>query len=264
MKITALVENKGNGIVKGVHGLSLYIETEKHKLLVDLGPDETLFANAVALGVDLAAVDTIILSHGHDDHGGALRAFLAQNTRAKVYVQRAAFEPIYFKFGPAKVKIGLEPALAEHPQIVRLDGDAVIDEELSLFVVTGEEKCHSTANDTLYDARGRDRFLHEQNLIIREGEKTALVLGCGHKGVVNILERAGVQPGLCVGGYHLYNPTAKKTVPEALLAEIAGELARYPDTEFYTCHCTGEEAFCYLAARLPRMHYLAAGDSIEY
>ena len=77
MKITALVENTTNQGWRTVHGLSLYIETPGHKILFDVGPDDTLFANAERAGVDLAAVDTAIISHGHSDHGGALKKFPA-------------------------------------------------------------------------------------------------------------------------------------------------------------------------------------------
>ena len=42
MRITALVENKSDCELTPVHGLALYIETEKHRLLFDLGPDDTL------------------------------------------------------------------------------------------------------------------------------------------------------------------------------------------------------------------------------
>lgn len=94
MNITALVENQSRSGLKAVHGLSLYIETAHHKILFDLGPDETLFENARALGIDLRAVDTVVLSHGHGDHGGALAAFLRLNRDARVYVQRSAFAPI--------------------------------------------------------------------------------------------------------------------------------------------------------------------------
>ena len=82
MKITALVENTSDCGLKAVHGLSFYIETRLHRLLFDLGPDGTLFHNAARLGIDLAAVDTVVLSHGHYDHGGALKRFLALNSSA--------------------------------------------------------------------------------------------------------------------------------------------------------------------------------------
>lgn len=39
MKVTVLVENTSACELEATHGLSLYIETKKHKLLFDLGPD---------------------------------------------------------------------------------------------------------------------------------------------------------------------------------------------------------------------------------
>ena len=110
MKITALVENTTNQGWRTVHGLSLYIETPGHKILFDVGPDDTLFANAERAGVDLAAVDTAIISHGHSDHGGALAAFLEVNRRAKVYIQRSAFDMHYIKILEGDtVKIEMSP-----------------------------------------------------------------------------------------------------------------------------------------------------------
>ena len=264
MKITALVENQTNSGVKAVHGLSLYIETPKHKLLFDVGPDDTLFENSEALGIDLLSVDTVIISHGHRDHGGALEQFLKLNHSAKVYVQRKAFDNHYSKssFLKGKVSVGLVPNLQRHPQVVLLDGDHTIDDELMLFTTPNIEKCKSTANRTLYSDSGRDDFSHEQNLMIF-GEKNVLILGCGHAGVVNIMEKAmAYEPQICVGGYHLWNPSTKKTVSEKLLGEISRELAEFK-VSFYTCHCTGQEAYRYLAERLTNMSYLHCGEAIE-
>lgn len=67
-------------------------------------------------------------------------------------------------------------------------------------------------NDVLYEKNEKDKFSHEQNLIIKEA-KTALIMGCGHAGVINILQKAeNFHPAICIGGYHLYNPITKKTV----------------------------------------------------
>lgn len=262
MKITALVENTSNCGLKPVHGLSLYIETDRHRLLFDLGPDDTLLQNAQKRGIDLTEVDTVVISHGHSDHGGALSAFLEVNHRAAVYVQRRAFERHYSKaLGMLKVSIGLDATLAKHPQVVLVDGEMRIDGELLLFTVQDTSKWFSPANRTLYDEDGPDRFAHEQDLMIL-GPKNVLIMGCGHCGVVNILERAAeYAPAACIGGYHLCVPAVKRTVPEEILSGVAGELQKY-DMDFYTCHCTGVQAFRYLQERVARMHYLSCGETI--
>lgn len=263
MKITSLAENTSTGGLRSVHGLSLYIETGSHRLLFDLGPDKTLFVNAEKMGIDLAAVDTVIISHGHYDHGGALGDFLKINHTAKVYVHQRAFEPHYSCLLSFKKSIGIDPALKDHPQVVLTDGEYRIDNELLLFTVSSSDKCRSTANDTLLDSSGRDSFAHEHNLIINDGA-CALVMGCGHNGVVNIMERAQpYAPQLCVGGFHLYSPSLGKTVAAELLDEIAAELKQYQNTRFYTCHCTGKEAFEHLSKLMPNLAYLSCGESIE-
>ncbi len=263
MKMTSLVENTSRCGLKAKHGLSLYIETNRHKILFDLGPDRTLFDNAKARGIDLAEVDTVIISHGHFDHGGALRDFLKVNTKAKVYVQRKAFEPHYSKALFLKLPVGMDRTLETHPQVVLVDGDHQIDGELRLFTVSDRSKCYSPANDALYDKTGKDDFSHEQNLIITE-KQTALIMGCGHAGVVNIMSRAqAYQPSVCVGGFHLYNPATKKSVPAALLDEIAEALKKYKSVRFYTCHCTGMKAFQYMAKQMPNLSYLSCGERIE-
>lgn len=263
MEIISLVENTTKSGYAVKHGLSLYIRTKAHRILFDLGPDETLFENARKADINIEEVDTVIISHGHYDHGGALKKFLEINSTARIYVQREAFEPHYSKCGFMKIPIGLDQKLKEHRQIVLLDGDCRIDGELSLFTVDKTEKCHSPANDSLYDKNGRDAFSHEQNLIVTENQ-TAVIMGCGHAGVVNIMEKAGhLRPHVCIGGFHLFNPRTKGTVPDDVLDGIVGELRRYTDTRFYTCHCTGEKAYEYLSRKMDNLHYISCGDRLE-
>ena len=66
------------------HGLSFYVETEKHKLLVDTGATDAFLKNAKVLGVNPQEIDTVILSHGHYDHGGGLLAFADVNDKALI------------------------------------------------------------------------------------------------------------------------------------------------------------------------------------
>ena len=73
MRIVTLIENTpGAPGCAHEHGLSLYIETGHHTLLLDTGATGAFADNAAALGLDLSRVDTVVLSHGHYDHAGGL------------------------------------------------------------------------------------------------------------------------------------------------------------------------------------------------
>ena len=74
---------RGNWVLDGscmccaAHGLSCLIMVRKgastRTLLFDSGPEDAVFERNVSrLGVDLGPVETIVLSHGHFDHGGAM------------------------------------------------------------------------------------------------------------------------------------------------------------------------------------------------
>ena len=259
MKITALVENTASDDFTAAHGLSFYIETKSHKILFDLGPDDTVFENATKLDIDLSKIDTVIISHGHYDHGGALREFFGVNPRAKIYLQSSAFLPHF----SGRRFIGIDDTLKTNGQIILLNGDFVIDEELSLITVSQTDKCRCGVNDVFYECEKKDSFTHEQNLIVKE-DKTALIMGCGHCGVVNIMDKAReYRPSLCIGGFHLFNPTTGETAPNELLDSIAECLREYKDTEFYTCHCTGTYAYEYLSCRMSNLRYISCGESVE-
>lgn len=264
MRITALVENQPLPGFRAAHGLSLYVEDGDRRILFDAGPDDTLLHNAGKLGIDLSGVDTVIISHGHYDHGGGLPAFLAVNSRAQVWIQRQAFRCHESRTLPPYRNIGLDPALMEHPQVRLVEGDQAVDDRLFLFTVPDRSLCPSTANSNLYEDGAPDTFAHEQNLLIRHEGGNVLLMGCCHTGVVNILRKAQpLQPRVCIGGFHLYSPARGETVSPALMDEIAAHLNRYEGLRLYTGHCTGQEACDYLSARVPGLSYLHCGESLE-
>ena len=149
------------------------------------------------------------------------------------------------------------------PNLVFTDGDAEIDEELLLFTAKGEDTFRSEANRALYAENGPDDFRHEQNLLIR-GDQNVLVMGCGHSGVIRILQSApGPRPAYCFGGFHVYNPVNRRTVSAGQLETLSAALNDYKDVRFYTCHCTGKKAFSYLQSRHENVRYIACGEQIE-
>ena len=83
MKIINLVEDtKGNSVCEYEHGLSFYVETKKHKILVDTGATDMFMRNAQVLNVDLEQIDVVVLSHGHYDHAGGIMSFSKLNKKA--------------------------------------------------------------------------------------------------------------------------------------------------------------------------------------
>ena len=96
MKIINLVENNsGDNGCLFEHGLSFYLETDKHKILMDTGASDAIIANAKILNIELNRVDTVVLSHGHYDHSGGILPFVSLNDRAKIYLQEKAGEDYY-------------------------------------------------------------------------------------------------------------------------------------------------------------------------
>ena len=129
IKVTVLAENTPyNSNFACEHGLSLYIETEKHKILFDSGQTSIFSSNADLLGVDLSKVDVAVLSHGHYDHGGGLERFLEINKTAPIYINRNAFGKFY---NGTEKYIGLAETLRSN-QIVLVDDELKIDDELTL------------------------------------------------------------------------------------------------------------------------------------
>ena len=90
LKIVGLVENTTESPnLKYKHGLSLYIETERHRILFDMGLNDLFLENARKLGVDIASIDIAVISHGHVDHCGGLKSFLKRNSTARyIYAHR--------------------------------------------------------------------------------------------------------------------------------------------------------------------------------
>ena len=76
VKITTLSENTANHGFLAEWGLSILIEVDKMRILVDTGMSFSATHNSQLLGIDLATIDRIVLSHGHRDHTGGLHKML--------------------------------------------------------------------------------------------------------------------------------------------------------------------------------------------
>lgn len=262
MKIWTLMENTAcREDFCAEHGLSLYIETGDHKILFDAGQSGAFADNAEKLGIDLSRADIAILSHGHYDHGGGLKRFLEINSTAPVCLNRNAFQPHY---NASDKYIGLDSVLAESGRLVFADDKLRIAEGMTLFSCNDLPRPYPTDSFGLkvLEEGGLcpEDFRHEQYLLIEEEGKRILFSGCSHKGILNIVH--WFRPDVLVGGFHFMklNPAGEGA---ETLESAARCLMEYPTT-YYTGHCTGEEQYAFLKARMgDRLHSLAAGSVLE-
>ncbi|MBP8641377.1 MAG: MBL fold metallo-hydrolase [Oscillospiraceae bacterium] len=272
MIINVLAEDTADSITFiREHGLCLYIQTKDHKILFDTGASAIFAQNACKMTVDLSEVDLVVISHGHYDHGGGLNTFLSINSKAKVYCHQRAFEEHYSE-RPNGVKeyIGLDDTILTKERFVFCGDRLVIDEELELFSGVKGEKLLPPGNSNLLlkvgEAYLRDDFSHEQNLIINENGKTLLIVGCAHKGIVNIIEHfrseRGCLPDWIIGGFHL-NYNGNNECDDSNLVNKIGEFLLNTNTQCYNCHCTGTEAYSRLKAIMgEKIEYLSTGNQL--
>lgn len=271
MQITAIVENTSRRAWPVEHGLSLYVQLRNgQRVLFDMGQSALFAQNAERAGLSIAQVDIAVISHGHYDHGGGLRAFLTANQKAKVFVHREAFLPHYSLRDTGLTYIGLEEELKSHPRLTLCEGVTSLGQGLTLFSDVESRCCYPAGNARLFGpAKDEcDTFRHEQHLIIQEGDHVALLAGCAHRGIVNILRRAeeiiGRPPTHVIGGMHLAKSGLPEAEEDAFIRTLASQLRQFPDTKFYTMHCTGTEAFHKLQALMGnQIAYLACGETME-
>ena len=248
MKLITLVENTcGNTACIAEHGLSIYIETENHKLLLDTGQSDAAVKNASVLGIDLSEVDTVILSHGHYDHSGGILPFSKLNKTARIIMQSTAAQPHF----NGERYIGIDKAILDLPNVELINGDMRLDDELFLFSHITGRRCYPLGNRRLLrDKGGRkvpDDFVHEQYLVITQGDTHILLSGCAHNGILNILDRYielfGDYPDYVITGFHMMKRDGEHTEEEkADIVQTAKELSQI-NTVFYSGHCTGIPAF---------------------
>ena len=251
MRIVNLVENTAGADSCGYeHGLSFYVETERHRLLVDSGATDLFLHNAETLGIDLRQVDAMVLSHGHYDHGGGIPAFVKINPHAKIYMQRSAAGDYYHIEEDLEKYIGLDKKVMHMPQTVFVDGDQKLDEELYLFSGIQKRNPVSAGNLKLKRREGdsyvQDDFGHEQCLVITQDQRHILMSGCAHNGILNIMDRYyeifHEYPDMVISGFHMKKHGAYGPEEQEEIRKTAEALA---DTHavFYTGHCTGQQAY---------------------
>ena len=216
-------------------------QTERHKILLDTGASDVFIRNAEQLGIDLSDVDYVFISHGHSDHAGGLRYFLQHNQKAQVIVSPDAMSGKFFSKRGNLHSITTEWPEIDEDRLVLADQTCEILEGLHVIAHIPQTHPMPKGNQNLYvqNANGdyiHDDFRHEQALYV-DG---LLFTGCAHSGLENILAACPWPVHSVIGGFHLLDGQETAGEIKALAQRLK---AKYPETQFYTSHCTGDNVF---------------------
>ena len=255
LKMTALVDNTAVFPFLCEWGLSILIEADKTKILLDTGSSDMFAKNAEQLGIDLSDVKLGVLSHAHYDHSDGMDAFFSLNETAPFLVREGSCENCFGLKEGAMEYIGIKKGfLKEFQDRIRyVSGIHEISGGIWLIPHRAADYSAISRRNDLYIRKNKayysDSFSHEQSLVFDSPAGLVVFSSCSHTGMTNILEDIRLALGrkeiyAFVGGLHLY----KLTDPE--LNDLCDEIEQSAVDRIFTGHCTGDHAFEFLRNRL--------------
>ncbi|MBE6303501.1 MAG: MBL fold metallo-hydrolase [Bacteroidales bacterium] len=249
MKITVLVDNISNDAqgLKAEHGLSFFMQADERKFLVDVGATSLFIENACKLGVDIADVDYLILSHAHADHTGGLEAFLSINSKAKIYLSENVCGRNFFSTRRGvKRNISIDHRLLQlhEERFIFVNKNTSVTENVKLISAIPCIYSAPKANATLFADNAPDDFLHELAVVVKNDNGSASVISpCTHRGILNILDAVkNYNVSKFVGGLHLLDSDEKNSFESVEeIQSLAHEILK---RNIFLCtgHCTGINA----------------------
>lgn len=265
-------------------GLSILIDTGEKKILFDTGAGNTdvLTHNMDALNVKLTEIDTLVLSHGHQDHTGGLRPFLkklhniSSDKELEVICHPAAMNPQYVKnigsFGCPYTKEELTRFGARFNFIKKpydVTDDIIVSGEVPLtndyestgkafFREFGSEfssgKKELPEEELGFKATGKKfvqdlEVIDDMGIVIKTNLGLIVVLGCAHRGTINTIKHAmnitnTEKVFMVIGGTHTAG------VSDYRMESTIKEIKKIGIKKVGVSHCTGQVAGCILSREL--------------
>ncbi|MFW5894223.1 MAG: MBL fold metallo-hydrolase [Verrucomicrobiota bacterium] len=244
--------------------------------MFDAGQTHVFMHNAKLLGIDLTAMDAMILSHGHYDHTGGLAGLpRSRDWQGKVdvpaYAHPLALESKYARNPDGTGRyIGMAPesgrTLDECFEMQNTEAPAEVGEGL---MVTGQVPRVTDFEDpggpfyTDPECRQPDDLLDDQAAFFETSAGTVVILGCAHAGIVNtlryIMQLVPNRPiHTVIGGTHLVNAN------ETRMSNTVEVLREIGVQRLFPLHCTGFQAAARLWNELPeRVQASPVGTRIE-
>jgi 7,8-dihydropterin-6-yl-methyl-4-(beta-D-ribofuranosyl)aminobenzene 5'-phosphate synthase len=267
-------------------GLSMHAESQRgaetRNILMDFGfTSQALVNNVDLLGIDPAALDALVLSHGHYDHFGGIVGFLrASNGKLKaklpLYVggeecfcsREWTAPPVRGNFG-ALDRRALEEAdlavtfaearalVADHAfttgQIGLNSFEKLLSPSAMKIGVENGIGCYPDKFSEQERAKAviPDQFRHEIAIAFNlKGRGLVVLTSCSHRGVVNAIKQAQAASGVqkvhaVIGGFHL------APYKEDYVRETISALQDIDLDYLIPLHCTGEPFYEIARVEMP-------------
>ena len=254
-------------------GLCLHIratvDNETHTILYDAAEShKTMENNIAALGLNLAEIDAVVLSHGHWDHFGGL--LWAIDSIGKKDLPVYLHPLMFLKRGlevktPEGTKINEMRLMPSADEIAKKGGIAIASKEPLLIVnrmllrtgevprVTAHEE-GMVGHKVFMNGQWKDdsAVIDDVSIVANMKDKGLVIIsGCSHAGIINIIKEAQLLTGenrihAVIGGLHLAGRVTKDTMHETvkILKGIRPKL-------LVPCHCTGWRARHMMSGEMP-------------
>ncbi len=218
MQLTVLTDNCAGAGFLAEHGLSYLISHEGHKILFDTGYTDVFLKNAAKLEIDIHnEVNTVVLSHGHWDHGDGLSFLEAKRliTHPLAFMER-------FR-GNDNSYIGLnmtKDELENKYNLVTTREPFIISDNIYFLGEIPRQTEFESKTTPFVDKHNKPDFVPDDSAIcIVQNDELIVVSGCAHSGICNTILHAQKVSGVTkvkavIGGFHLKtdNKQTKETI----------------------------------------------------
>ena len=268
LKIKILAENTVySRKVLAEHGLSFYFDYDGKKYLFDTGQGEVLVSNAEKMNINLKEIDTVFLSHGHDDHTGGLKEFLKLAPDTRVFAHSEVFTPKYKKVDGELKFIGLDLDKSDINNFTAAENNPIAASGIySTGEIAAPKESYLKERYRIKTEAGEevDPFDDDTSIYIHTESGIVILLGCSHKGVKNIIEDIRAEIGeqkiaAILGGMHLKRASKKE------IEQLIDYFQSFDFDLLAPMHCTGRlAAVKFKEAFGERVNLASVGDSFEF
>jgi 7,8-dihydropterin-6-yl-methyl-4-(beta-D-ribofuranosyl)aminobenzene 5'-phosphate synthase len=238
MTISILTDNSSGRNTPAEHGLSYLIEHDGKRILFDTGQSSLFSLNARTMGVETGNIHTIILSHGHFDHGDGL-PYLAGGT---LICHPGCFDKRYRKADLSYIGLrSSKEELSGKFKLITSSKPYRIGKKIVFLGEIPRVTDFESRKTTFVFKNGTPDFVMDDSAVALLSDKGLFVVtGCGHAGIVNTLEHAKNVTGEnriygVMGGFHLKSADRQTKETIRYLKENCV-------VNVYPSHCTANPA----------------------